>query len=133
MWARTQEFGRDAAGTRLEHVSEDVSSPELDKLRFLYRVQVQQLAQTERWIDSEIARLREIASRRPLPDGPTWVVSFLRKQGQPTADSVHRGDCKMASHHTRPLTREQAVRAIAEGGLRACVICRPDSELGILD
>ncbi|MFI8962031.1 DUF6233 domain-containing protein [Streptomyces sp. NPDC053493] len=109
------------------------TSPELEKLRFLYRVQLQQVAQTQRWIDAELARVRERASRRPLPDGPAYVLSYLRAGGQPTADSVHLGDCRQASHHTRPLTREQALQAITSGGLRACEICRPDSELGVLD
>lgn len=111
----------------------ELTSPELEKLRFLYRVQVGQLAQTEKWIDAELAKLRERASRRPLPDGPSYVLSYLRAGGQPTADSVHTGDCKQVSHHTKPLTREQALQAITSGGLRACEICRPDSELGVLD
>ncbi|MEU6877651.1 DUF6233 domain-containing protein [Streptomyces sp. NPDC046712] len=34
---------------------------------------------------------------------------------------------------TQPLTREQALQAIASGGIRACEICRPDSDLGVLD
>ncbi|MER6098325.1 DUF6233 domain-containing protein [Streptomyces sp. NPDC001728] len=49
------------------------------------------------------------------------------------ADSVHRGDCRLASHHTEPLTREQARQAITSGGIPACGICRPDSELGVLE
>lgn len=70
---------------------------------------------------------------RALPDAPAYVLSYLRKRGQPVADSVHLGDCRQVSHHTRPLTREQALQAITSGGIRACEICRPDSELGVLD
>jgi len=73
------------------------------------------------------------APRRALPDRPEYVLSYLRERGQPVADSVHLGDCEQVSHHTRPLAREQALQAITGGGLRACEICRPDSELGVLD
>ncbi len=70
---------------------------------------------------------------RQLPTGPTWVLSYLRQRGQPVEDSVHLGDCRMASHHAKPLTREQALQAITSGGIRACEICRPDSDLGVLE
>jgi len=114
-------------------VNDDPTSPELEKLRFLYRVQLSQVAQTERWIEAELGKLRERASRRPLPDGPAYVLSYLRAGGKATADSVHLGDCRMASHHTKPLDEAQARQAITSGGLRACEICRPDSELGVLE
>ncbi|MFF0277430.1 DUF6233 domain-containing protein [Streptomyces sp. NPDC004330] len=114
-------------------MSDEPTSPELEKLRFLYRVQLGQVAQTERWIEAELAKVRERASRRPLPDGPAFVLSYLRVGGRATADSVHLGDCRMASHHTKPLDEQQARQAITAGGIRACEICRPDSELGVLD
>ncbi|MFD4314963.1 DUF6233 domain-containing protein [Streptomyces sp. NPDC058548] len=112
---------------------ETLSSPHLEKLQFLHRVQLRHLEQTERWIDAELALLRERAARRPLPEGPTLVLSYLREGGRAVADSIHLGDCRMAAKHTKPLTEEQARRALAVDGLRACEICRPDAELGILD
>ncbi|MFD3333500.1 DUF6233 domain-containing protein [Streptomyces sp. NPDC058700] len=114
-------------------MNDEPTSPELEKLRFLYRVQLSQVAQTERWIEAEVAKLRERASRRPRREGPEYVLSYLRAGGHPTADSVHVGDCRMASHHTKPLTRDQARQAITTGGIRACEICRPDSDLGVLE
>ncbi|MFE5941543.1 DUF6233 domain-containing protein [Streptomyces sp. NPDC056480] len=39
----------------------------------------------------------------------------------------------MAAPHRRPLSRDDARQALTDGGIRACEICRPDSELGILD
>ncbi|MEK9523988.1 DUF6233 domain-containing protein [Streptomyces venezuelae] len=114
-------------------MNEEPTSPELEKLRFLYRVQLGQVAQTERWIEAELAKVREIAARRSLPAGPAFVLSYLRVGGKATADSVHLGDCRMVSHHTKPLDEQQARQAITAGGLRACEICRPDSELGVLD
>lgn len=121
---------------RIERVNEELTSPELEKLRFLYflyRVQLGQVAQTERWIEAELAKVRERASRRPLPAGPAFVLSYLRVGGKATADSVHLGDCAMVSHHTRPLDEQQARQAVTSGGIRACEICRPDSELGVLE
>ncbi|MFE9738799.1 DUF6233 domain-containing protein [Streptomyces sp. NPDC006477] len=114
-------------------MSDEPTSPELEKLRFLYRVQLSQVAQTERWIDAELHKLRERASRLPRLEGPEFLLSYLRAGGQPKADSVHLGDCRMVSHHTKPLDRDQARQAITSGGIRACEICRPDSELGVLE
>ncbi|MET9954475.1 DUF6233 domain-containing protein [Streptomyces sp. NPDC006339] len=62
-----------------------------------------------------------------------WVLSHLRQGGHPVEDSVHLSDCTMAAEHTRPLTREQAVELLTGHTERACPICRPDTDLGILE
>ncbi|MFD3944982.1 DUF6233 domain-containing protein [Streptomyces sp. NPDC058579] len=111
---------------------EELSSPELAKLQFLHRVQLQDLERTERWIGVELARLRELAARRPLPEEPGLVLSYLRKGGHPVPDSVHVGNCRLAAKHVKRLTEEQARRTIAVDGIPACEICRPDADLGIL-
>lgn len=84
------------------------------------------------------ARIAEVETRekamrpvRHLPEGPGWVMSYLREGGHPVADSVHIGDCKLAGRQKRPLSRDDARRALTEGGIRACE-WRPDSDLGIL-
>ncbi|WP_216373099.1 DUF6233 domain-containing protein [Streptomyces tailanensis] len=46
--------------------------------------------------------------------------------------AVHVGGCHMAGKTVRGISREQAVRALAEG-VEACTHCRPDTELGLLD
>ncbi|MFJ9824907.1 DUF6233 domain-containing protein [Streptomyces sp. NPDC101160] len=74
--------------------------------------------------------MRPIRARR---EPPAWVVSYLRQGGQAVPDSVHRGDCRMTSGHTRPISQDQARRALAEGRIQACQICRADADLGILD
>ncbi|MFG2776158.1 DUF6233 domain-containing protein, partial [Streptomyces sp. NPDC048350] len=78
-------------------------------------------------------RERAMQTVRTLPEGPGWVMSYLRVGGHPVADSVHIGDCSLAGPQKRPLGREQAREAMTGGGIRACEVCRPDSELGILD
>ncbi len=81
-------------------------------------------------VETREAALRPV---RQLPEGPGWVLSFLREGGRPVPDSVHIGDCRLAARHRKPLSRDEARRALTDGGIRACEICRPDSELGILD
>ncbi|MGW1735322.1 DUF6233 domain-containing protein, partial [Streptomyces sp. NPDC001999] len=44
----------------------------------------------------------------------------------------HTGDCGMGGKRTKPMTREQALRALTEDGITACPYCRPDRELGVL-
>lgn len=123
---------RRARPTRIERVS-DFLPPDLTRLRVLETWCEVMLGE----IRSKIAAVekRETAMRpvRVPPIRPTWVLSYLRQRGQAVADSVHLGDCGLASHHTQPLTREQALQAITVGGIRACEICRPDSDLGVLD
>ncbi|MFI8769404.1 DUF6233 domain-containing protein [Streptomyces sp. NPDC053792] len=105
--------------------------PDLPRLRTL-----------ETWLtvslDRVRARIAEVETReaalRPVrqrAEGPGWVLSYLRERGRRAPDSVHIGDCRMAGKNTDPLTRDEARRALAEG-MRACAICRPDSDLGIL-
>ncbi|WP_234442364.1 DUF6233 domain-containing protein [Streptomyces sp. NRRL S-1448] len=50
-------------------------------------------------------------------------------EGQPVA--VHVGGCRSAGRRSRPINRDQAMRALTDG-VEACVLCRPDTELGIL-
>ncbi|MGW1736284.1 DUF6233 domain-containing protein, partial [Streptomyces sp. NPDC001999] len=52
--------------------------------------------------------------------------------GTSHADAVHTGDCGMGGKRTKPMTREQALRALTEDGITACAYCRPDRELGVL-
>ncbi|MGW7433330.1 DUF6233 domain-containing protein [Streptomyces sp. NPDC054861] len=107
--------------------------PDLPRLRTLEHWLVLSLDR----VRSRIAEIetREAAMRpvRVLPAGPGWVLSYLRERGRPVADSVHIGDCKLAGPHRKPLNQDEARQAITAGGIRACEICRPDSDLGILD
>lgn len=64
------------------------------------------------------------------PPTPDWVVERGIGQGAPPTE-VHVGGCHMA-RNTRSVTREQALQALV-AGVRACIHCRPDTELGILE
>ncbi|MFD8545698.1 DUF6233 domain-containing protein [Streptomyces sp. NPDC059649] len=77
------------------------------------------------------ARQRDAQQQRAAPPPPPdWVLQLsIGGEGQPIA--VHVGGCRTAGGRARPISRDQAMRALAEG-LEPCVLCRPDTELGIL-
>ncbi|MGW0703832.1 DUF6233 domain-containing protein [Streptomyces sp. NPDC002867] len=106
--------------------------PRLDLLRFLRRVQEQQLAQTDRWIAAEEQRAAAAAhaERQAPPKDPGFVISHgIGTDRKPF--EVHVGDCRMAKR-TKIVPPVEARRLLAEG-VEACQFCRPDSELGVLD
>lgn len=110
----------------------DHSSSHLDLLRFLERVQQQDLERTRRWIEAE--ERREAERRRGeerRPPAPDWLLeSGLNRDAAPVY--VHVGGCHMASKRSRGISRGDALRWLAEG-IPACTHCRPDSKLGYLD
>lgn len=106
-------------------------SSRLDQLHFLRRYLLQELARVDGWIKQEEERAAAIARRTPLPV-PDWVLSYPRAGSTTRPDAVHVGDCGMAGKRTKPISRDQALRALSEG-VEPCPFCRPDSELGVLD
>ncbi|MGP4052651.1 DUF6233 domain-containing protein [Streptomyces sp. 2A115] len=111
---------------------EDVSR--LDRLRSVREWLAWQLRRTDDTI-AELERQDVAAARtaRTLPPPtPGWKLTMRRAGGKPTPDSVHTSGCGMAGQNTRPLAREQALRAITEDGVPACPYCRPDTDLGVL-
>jgi hypothetical protein len=100
-------------------------------LRFARRVAEWQLAQIDRWIAQEERRQAEQRrgeqARPPVPD---WVLEVGIGQGPPVY--VHVGGCYMAGRRLRWISREEAVRVVADG-VEACPHCRADTALGILD
>lgn len=103
--------------------------PDLPRLRTL-----------ETWLQLALSEVREAiviaeqcaaqAQRATPPPLPAWVVQLsIGGEGQPIA--VHVGGCRTAGRRARPISRDQAMRALAEG-LEPCALCRPDTELGIL-
>ncbi|WP_353963790.1 DUF6233 domain-containing protein [Streptomyces sp. NBC_00124] len=47
------------------------------------------------------------------------------------ADRIHIGDCRLARKNTKPLNRDQARHVLTTGGIGACEVFRPESDLGI--
>ncbi|TBO57533.1 hypothetical protein EYS09_22240 [Streptomyces kasugaensis] len=83
-----------------------------------------QIAATER----EATAQRHAAMPPPRPE---WEVQLgIGRDGHPIA--LHVGGCRAAGRRSRPVDRDQALRALVEG-VEACMLCRPDTELGLLD
>ncbi|NUP23586.1 MAG: hypothetical protein HOZ81_47530 [Streptomyces sp.] len=105
--------------------------PDLPRLRTL-----------ETWLAMSLERVREqiaVAEQREAerrqgeerrPPAPDWVLELGIGVGALPAE-VHAGHCYAIGRRRRPITREQALAALAEG-VRACVHCRPDTDLGVL-
>ena len=104
----------------------------LDLLRFLERVQQQDLERTRQWIAQEERRQREQRhGQQARPPQPDWMLEAGLNRDAP-AVYVHCGGCWNAGKRSRGVPRDVALRALAEG-VPACTHCRPDSELGYLD
>lgn len=120
---------------RLERVNDPLPLPladELAALRFLERVQELDLARTRRWIaERERRQTERLQGERARPPVPDWIIERGIGQGGPPIE-VHRGDCHAAGKRRRPVTQDDARRALADG-IRACAHCRPDTELGVLE
>ncbi|MFD5815060.1 DUF6233 domain-containing protein [Streptomyces sp. NPDC127038] len=118
-------------------------SEKVSRLQHLRSVRVWLLWQLRRTDDTiaelerqEVAATRAARTAPPRPRG--WKLAMRRAGGSEgggagaTPDAVHTGDCGLAGKNTKPLAREQALRAITEDGVTACPYCRPDTDLGVL-
>ncbi|MFF2852726.1 DUF6233 domain-containing protein [Streptomyces sp. NPDC058001] len=104
----------------------------LELLAFAERVAVLHLEQIRRWKAAEERReteRRRGEQARPTP--PDWLVEMSLNPAAPPV-YVHVGDCWSAGKRSRPLRREQAIRALADG-VTACPQCRPDTALQVLE
>lgn len=101
----------------------------LEALRFLLRVQLQDVERTRRWIAVEEDR-EQRAAHTP-PPRPEWLVQMELTGGRPLA--VHVGDCThRGAARGRPVDRSEALRLLTDAGVEPCTMCRPDRELGLL-
>jgi Family of unknown function (DUF6233) len=81
--------------------------------------------------EEAVARRRqeqEAALRRPEGD---WFLS-----GRPASGAriwLHAGGCWDIRAGMLPITREQAIEALAQGGVDSCPACHPARELGVVE
>ncbi|WP_406325715.1 DUF6233 domain-containing protein [Streptomyces sp. NBC_01617] len=75
---------------------------------------------------------RESGSRARSGDRPPRTGSLSSASGSAPVPSrfTSAGTTPPGKRH-RAITREQALAALADG-IRACILCRPDTELGVL-
>jgi hypothetical protein len=115
-------------------VSDKVSR--LDRLRSVREWLAWQLRRTDDTIAElerqEAAAVRAAPARIAPSAASGWKLALRRAGGRPTPEAVHTDDCGMAGKNTKPLPREQALRALTEDGITACPYCRPDNDLGVL-
>ncbi|MEV8402606.1 DUF6233 domain-containing protein [Streptomyces niveus] len=111
------------------------SSPEerLAALYFLRRVQVADLARTDRWIADAEQRAAEHARRRPPPPAPDWCVQYGMGGRAVRPAMVHTSECWVPGVSMEGVSRAQAIEALTRGGVPPCILCRPERELGVLD
>ncbi|MFJ7489659.1 DUF6233 domain-containing protein [Streptomyces sp. NPDC097727] len=105
--------------------------PDLPRLRTLRAWHAMCL----RTVDAAITAAEQRAAeqergKEQRPPTPDWMVERGIGQGAPPIE-VHIGGCHMA-RNTQAVTRGQALQALV-AGVRACIHCRPDTELGILE
>ncbi|MEU7028990.1 DUF6233 domain-containing protein [Streptomyces sp. NPDC046275] len=105
---------------------------DLDRLRILERLAEIILRDIRIKIaeaEKRVAAMRPVRERHEVQ----WVLSYLREGGRSVADRIHASGCGMASSHTKPLTQDQALQLLSSRRVPACEICRPDTDLGVLD
>lgn len=103
----------------------------LTRLRVVEGFLRHQLDQVGRWITEEERKIEAAEARREPPPTPDWLIEQGLSGRAPVY--VHAGGCWNAGKRSRGVDRDQAVRALTEGGVPPCPHCRPDTELGILD
>ncbi|WP_371602311.1 DUF6233 domain-containing protein [Streptomyces sp. NBC_01220] len=105
--------------------------PDLPRLRTLETWLAMSLARVRAQISA--AEQRETERRQGeerRPPAPDWIIELGIGQGAPPIE-VHAGHCHAAGKRRRTIDRDQA-RTLLADGVRACVHCRPDTDLGVL-
>lgn len=113
--------------------------PDLDRLRALrawHHMWVGILDDRIAQVERAEAERRRGEERRPPP--PDWIIQHGIGAGPPmihTKISEGSARCwaRVGRERCAPATREQAMAALTQEHAEACRICRPDTELGILD
>ncbi|MFF9624303.1 DUF6233 domain-containing protein [Streptomyces griseosporeus] len=62
---------------------------------------------------------------------PEWLLEVGLNRDSPPVQ-VHVGGCWNSGKRHRGVSRDEALRALADG-VKACGACRPDTELGFLE
>ena len=118
----------------LEHIIECVTDlpPDLPRLRTLETWLALALDEVRKAIAAaeqrEAERQRGIETR-PAP--PDWMLEQGLSRDAPPLQ-VHGGDCWNRGKRVQGASRDEALRALADG-VQACAVCRPDTELRFLD
>ncbi|MFD4232243.1 DUF6233 domain-containing protein [Streptomyces sp. NPDC058545] len=102
--------------------------PRLQTLRTWYGMWVDRIDEAIAAAEQREKERQQGEERRPPT--PDRVMELSIGVGARPIE-VHVGGCYAAGKRQRVITREQALAALADG-IRACIHCRPDIELGVL-
>ncbi|MFJ9598020.1 DUF6233 domain-containing protein [Streptomyces virginiae] len=106
--------------------------PALDQLPVIRRWLELTLARVDEKISAVRAAEEEQARRRLLPGPPDWWIEYGIGAAR-TPDRVHTGACRITGRG-RAATRESVLEVLRTvPSVIACPLCRPNSELGLLD
>ncbi|WP_405944773.1 DUF6233 domain-containing protein [Streptomyces sp. NBC_00932] len=120
-------------------MSDRSAEERLYALQCLEQVQLRDLERTRGWIAVMERKVQEeqYQRERAAQPAPEWVAQKGVGAGPPTIHTT-RGeadacwDAEVDYARVRPISREQALRALGEEGAQACIQCRPDTMLGLL-
>ncbi|MFE6274298.1 DUF6233 domain-containing protein [Streptomyces goshikiensis] len=106
--------------------------PALDQLLVIRRWLELTLDRVDERIGAVRAEEEARARRRPPPAPPQWWIEYgIGVSRRP--DRVHTEACKI-TNRGKPATREAVLEVLrAVPSAISCPLCRPDSELGLLD
>ncbi|MEU2395045.1 DUF6233 domain-containing protein, partial [Streptomyces sp. NPDC007369] len=121
--------GRASGAVRRLTVS--VLPPDLPRLQTLVTYLRGELGRAERALAAAEERAAATAQQRPAPEPPAWLLERGIGVGRLPV-RVHTGDCWATSTRCAPAAPEQVRRLLAEG-VPACIHCRPDTALGVLE
>ncbi|MFJ6934752.1 DUF6233 domain-containing protein [Streptomyces sp. NPDC101132] len=107
-----------------------VLPPDLPRLKTLITYLRGELRRAEQALAAAERREAATARRRPAPEPPAWLVERGITGRLPVR--LHVGGCWDAGRHSAPASAEQVRRLLAEG-VPACLHCRPDTALGVLE
>ncbi|MGW3747293.1 DUF6233 domain-containing protein [Streptomyces sp. NPDC005146] len=102
--------------------------PRLRTLRTWYALWVDRIDEAIAAAEQREREWQQGMERRPPT--PDWIVELSIAVGARPIE-VHVGGCYAAGKRQRGITRDQTLAALADG-MRACIHCRPHTELGVL-
>ncbi|MEU9087949.1 DUF6233 domain-containing protein [Streptomyces sp. NPDC048357] len=105
--------------------------PDLPRLRTLVTYLRGELGRVEKALAAAEEQETLAPSRRAPKEPPAWLVERGIGNGRPPA-RVHTGDCRDTGNRCVPADADQ-IRQLLTQGMPACIHCRPDAALGVLE
>ncbi|MEW2588494.1 DUF6233 domain-containing protein [Streptomyces virginiae] len=90
-----------------------------------------ELGRAERALAAAEEREAAAVRQQPAPEPPAWLVERGIGAGRLPA-RLHTGDCWDTGKRCAPAAARQVRRFLAQG-VPACIHCRPDTALGVLE